>query len=394
MAKVRSLESRVRNGALLAGIPLLMTGFVPYSLDPLWFSWNIARETDQLAPLIAPAAGLMTIAVGVVPGLPRIARALLMMIFAGVAGYFLFDLLTDTNFGRQDYISVGTSALKEPRVLLFLGTIAAAAVFELAVQAKKASKLFAFLALLSWGGFLSNFFVPVAGEMPITSMIETVTESAGIDGDVILALSLACIFLLLSFFGVLFAFLRLVRSQEGMLRGPWRSSWSGILMGGAFGWVTFVVVGAAMIAGENYDAATVLFNGCAVLWGVGLGLTAGFAHTLLGFAASAPLPARGFKPAPVSPPPAGSTATLMDASAPQPFHPAAAQAYAPQVQRVPAPQPTPAIQPAPVEPASAPRPLLEPYPGYPGYFICPNSACRGGISPNDNTCPHCGQPVP
>ena len=162
-------------------------------------------------------------------------------------------------------------------------------------------------------------------------------------------------------------------------------------MAGSLGWVLLVVVASGMIAEEKFDYLPLVFNGSAILWGIGVGLTAGLAHTFLGFTASAPTPARGFQPQPVAPPPAGSKATLMDGSpAVQPYSPPAMQPSPPQVQTVPAPQAAPTIEPAPVAPA---QPQLEPYPGYPGYFICPNNACRGGVGPQDAVCPHCQQQI-
>ncbi|MCA9564851.1 MAG: hypothetical protein KC561_15245, partial [Myxococcales bacterium] len=38
-------------------------------------------------------------------------------------------------------------------------------------------------------------------------------------------------------------------------------------------------------------------------------------------------------------------------------------------------------------PKPKPRPQLEPYPGYPGYYMCPH--CRGGISLEATVCDHC-----
>ena len=55
-----------------------------------------------------------------------------------------------------------------------------------------------------------------------------------------------------------------------------------------------------------------------------------------------------------------------------------------------APEPVPAAAPAipAVEPtAKQPSPEMKPYPGYPGYFMCPS--CSGAVTANDAACGHC-----
>jgi len=77
----------------------------------------------------------------------------------------------------------------------------------------------------------------------------------------------------------------------------------------------------------------------------------------------------------------GQGPSTQDFVTPEPAAPAATPA---------APEPVPAAAPAipAVEPtAKQPSPEMKPYPGYPGYFMCPS--CSGAVTANDAACGHC-----
>ena len=383
MAKARTLSSQVRNGALLAGIPLLLTGFVPYTLEPkVVFSWQVARSTDHVAPLVAPAAGLMILAVGLVPGLPRFLRALLMMVFAGAAGWFIYDLVANTSALPTDSLGDVESILTEPRTLFLVGSLFAAGIFELWMQARKVSKALAFLAFLGWGAFSSNLFLPVADEMPIVTLIESIDVIGQAGAGAAVAFSVFCMFFLLVFLSLIFAVMRLFGSAHNMLGGLWRTGAMGVVTVGAPGWIILIAGVTALVESDNLEGLLAVANISAIGWGLSVGLLAGIVHTVMGFAPDvirlqpqrSGQAHRGFSPHEVT-------------------HPAAHQAGA----RVPSSHRPfnydgqPQAQPQQAAPAAAPQ--LEPYPGYPGYFVCPNGACRGGVAANTPSCPHCGSQV-
>ena len=388
MAKVKTLESRVRNGALLAGIPLLLAGFIPYYLDPLVFSWTVARETDQLAPLITPAAGLMILAVGIVPGLPRLARALMMLIFSATAFYFFLGFFADVRLGPIR--GVGSGFLEEPRVIYFLASIVLASACELMLQGKKTSKAFTAMALLGWSAFFANYFIPVGGVVPLLGVIEGLQSGVDLEKENLVGFIVFCFFFLIAFLSVVFSLIRLMRSPEGMIRTQWRSSSTAYVVSGAFGWIPMVLIVMYSVAADDFDVLAVGAVVCFTLWGLFVGVSAGLANTVLGFARSGPPIAHGFRPQPVAPAMAGAAPTMIGNAGP----PAAQPAYAPAPQPAQArPQPSPQIQPMPA-PVAAPlppaKPQLEAYPGYPGYFICPNGQCRTGVTADAGSCPACG----
>ena len=401
MAKVKTLESRVRNGALLAGIPLLLAGFIPYYLDPLVFSWTVARETDQLAPLITPAAGLMILAVGIVPGLPRLARALMMLIFSATAFYFFLECFAGARLGPIN--AVGRGFLEEPRVIFFLATIVLASACELMVQGKKTSKAFTILALLGWSAFFSNYFVPVGDVVPLLGVIEGLQSGIDLERENLIGFVVFCVFFLVGFLSIVFSLIRLMRSPEGMIRTQWKSSSAAYMLAGAFGWVPLILMVIYSIAADNFDVLAVGTVVCFTLWGLFIGVSSGLGNTILGFTRSSPPIAHGFRPQPVAPAMAGAAPTMIGGAqgqppATQPAHLATPQA-APRPQpayQAPQPQPAPQVQPMPAQ-AAAPlppaKPQLEPYPGYPGYFICPNGQCRTGVTANAGNCPACGTAI-
>ncbi|MBN1944205.1 MAG: PT domain-containing protein, partial [Bradymonadales bacterium] len=316
MAAVRPIDLSARRGALLTGIPLLVGGLAPINMEPLTFLWDVAAQTHSVRPLLIPAAGLMITAVGLLPGLPRLVRGLLILLFVTVPGYFSFEMLTGMGGERAG------AFLHSVRGQLLVASIGVAAVTEMMVSWKKTSKVLAGLAMVGWLSFVVLMSLPGAdGKLLVLVMFDGLTNLSRLPGILpkIMAGWVSGLPLLLLVFGVLggvFALIRLVRSSEGMLRSFYRSGWAGILMAGSISlFLTgYLVLGA--IALEVYEAILPAVGAGLMLFGLCVGVTAGLAHTLLGLMSPpGPIVVEDFVPGMVGQPKA--------AGEPQPYaHPA------------------------------------------------------------------------
>jgi hypothetical protein len=302
MVKVRSLDSAVRHGALLAGIPLLVAGLVPLSLDPLRFIWNVGR----IEPLLLPAGGLVMILVGALPGVPRVLRGLLLLLLG--VGPVTFLIITDTLpmvFPGQPEELVASLQGK-----LFFGSILLAAFLELLAQGRKTSKFFVLLACLGWLAYLAQLVLPFSGgdlafgafgpeSMRAVQSIEVLQRVPDIEVpalQIVIAWEAVAPLLLglLAFFGFLFALIRLLRSPSRMLGTSFKSGWAGTL---AAGFVAFYLAVPIIVLGIDAEMPGIAFfgaNSLALPWGVCIAVVAGLAHFLLGFTPS--VPAASFSP--------------------------------------------------------------------------------------------------
>jgi hypothetical protein len=448
MAKVRSLDSQFRRGALLVGIPLFLSAFIPFNLDPLLFSWDMARRMDQFALLVPPACGLMMIAAALLPGLPRAARAILMLVFA-VASVVAVAMVAT---GMEGESAAQLEAVGElgPRAWYALAAPTLAGLFEFLLQGKKTSKALCVLALIGWAGIVAQLFIPFGGEMPVAGLIDALDHLGGVPLPQLVMMGLAVAFILLAFLSMIFAFIRLLRAPEGMVTAPWGNGFAGFVAAGWAAIALLVMMSVQMIdAGEASGVVAAVARSFA-LWGLLTALPVSVAHTLLGFtSANVPVAARysgstaprpsshsaeaaptistsaaaiqlagGGLPQRHEPTPQYQAPAQPQYQAPaqpqyqapaQPQYQAPAQPQyqapaQPQYQAPAQPQYQAPAQPqyqAPAQPqyhappVQAPRTAaalnLAPYPGYPGYFICPNAQCRGGVAADATVCPHCNQ---
>ncbi len=267
----------------MAGIPMLLAGLKPFGLDPIQFAWNVAKATGSVEPLVPAAAGLMLTAVGVIPGLPRLLRALLVLAFSGGV-VALLVVMSDGGGpgGNVDLSDVSTIAL--------LGVFLLATVAEILLQARKTSKAFTALALVGWLAFLGWFAVPWRGGEPfLINLIEGLPqlfEEIGRSGAEALAagwvIIVAALVILLALLSVIFAFLRLIRAPEAMVRSPYKSGWVAVLVAGTPG---IMMLGAMFFVAVSTDTAELLLPATAsgfIFWGMGVGVVSGLAHTILG----------------------------------------------------------------------------------------------------------------
>jgi hypothetical protein len=273
--RIAKNDRGLRRWLVLIGAPVVLAGILPWPMT----AWELADRIDSAAPLVLPAIGVLAILFGAIGRIPARARAVLAGVLAIGLAWALLDLVRLSFIVRE--IDRLLRSVELAGFVVGLASILGAALGELFVQLRRASRPRAFVALVAWLHLLARAFVPLERDndvdsMPFIIMMESFdradyAEEALIPGIGLLGVGIVTLL------GIATSTWRALSPMPFRPHVRFRSPWLAFALAGSPAIVTLLVFGYSAIESEMIVLAAG-FIVASYLWALHLGLPLFAAH--------------------------------------------------------------------------------------------------------------------